>query len=278
MKLSIKRIVLIFSDVVRSFFKDGCFDMAENVSFCALLAVIPMGMIMVSIVGYFLGGASGAVTDMMHVVSDIIPIGKEQFLANVSYVLSNRSSLGFFGILFLVFIAMILMASIERCFNSIFESEKKRNFFHSRLLGIIIIFWMTLLFSLPTMGRILEGLLRGHGFYFPLSDLMNGRLYFFGVAFLSYMMIIIIIPNRKVHIKHAVIGALFFTVGINVARFIFQSYMHFAVHRYNVIYGSLAAVITTVIWIYYLSVILLLSAEIVSVLNKRLVKSIKEGS
>lgn len=257
----------IIAAVFKSFFRDDCLNMAENLSFCALLAIIPIGMIMVSIAGYFLGGASEAVNGIINFVSDAMPIGRDQFVANLQAVMDQRSSLSIFGVLFLIFIAMILMASVERSFNVIFKSAGKRNFFHSRLLGIAVIFWVTLIFSLPTMSQILEGLFNRYGFDFPLSWLMSGKIYFLLVAFLAYVMTVVVIPNQKVYFRYAAVGAVFFALGINAARVIFQSYMIFAFNRYNIIYGSLTAVVTMIVWIYYLSVVTLLSAELVAVLQ-----------
>lgn len=259
----------IITSVFRSFIRDDCLNMAENLAFCTLLAIIPIGMIMVSIAGYFLGSASEAVTGIIRFVSDAMPIGRDQFVANLQSIMDQRSSLSIFGILFLIFIAMILMSSIERSFNVIFKSAGKRNFFHSRLLGIAIIFWVTLLFSLPTMSQILEGLFNKYGFDFPLAWLMTGKAYFLLVAFLAYAMMVIVIPNQKVYFRYAAAGAVFFMLGINAARVIFQAYMIFAFNRYNIIYGSLTAVVIMIVWIYYLSVVTLLSAELVAVLQSR---------
>jgi membrane protein len=70
-----------------------------------------------------------------------------------------------------------------------------------------------------------------------------------------------------VYIRYAMVGGVIFSVGIGVAKFLFSWYLGFAMTRYNVIYGSLTAVILTVVWIYYMSVVLLFSAEIVSELQ-----------
>ncbi len=248
----------------KSFWKDDCLAMAEGISFCALLAIIPVSMVMVSIAGYFLGGSAEAFSAIVGIATDALPVGREEFVSNFQSILDQRSSFTLFGALFLVFIATILLSSIERSLDVVFKSEKRRNFFHSRLLGIAVLFWVTLLFSLPSMSQILEGLFNRYGFYFPLSWLMTGKVYFALVSFLAYTATVIFVPNQKVYFRYAAVGGLFFAVGIVVARVIFKWYMLLAISRYNVIYGSLAAVIIMVVWIYYLSVVFLLSAEIVS--------------
>ncbi|MFH0800217.1 MAG: YihY/virulence factor BrkB family protein [Pseudomonadota bacterium] len=259
-----------FNSLFKSFFRDDCLNLAANISFCALLAIIPIGMMMVSITGYFLGGSDEAFRKIVAIATNILPVGREVFIANLQSILEQRSSLGIVGVVFLVFIATILVSSIERSLDIIFNSVKRRNFFHSRLLGIALIFWVTLLFSLPTMAQILQGLFARYGFGFPLFDLMTGKAFFALIAFMAYLMTVVVVPNQKIYIRYAMVGGVVFAIGLGVAKFIFRWYMIFAIQRYNLIYGSLAAVVLLVVWIYYLSVVMLLSAELVARLQERM--------
>lgn len=260
---------ILIGRIIKSFFKDDCLNFAANISFYALLALIPVGMLMVSIAGYFLGASNEAFQRIVDLATNVIPVGKEIFIANLQSIQDQRASLGIVGILFLFFISTLLVVSIERALDRVFDTPSRRNFFHSHLLGVAIIFWITLLFSLPTMANILEGLLYKYDFHFPLSDLMVGKVYFFLVSFLAYLMIIVVVPNRKIFIRYAVVGGVFFSVTLGVAKHIFSAYMVFAIHRYNIIYGSLTAVVLFVLWIYYLSLIMLFSAEIVSAFQEK---------
>jgi membrane protein len=81
--------------------------------------------------------------------------------------------------------------------------------------------------------------------------------------------VIVVVPNRKVFIRYAVVGGVFFAVGLIVAKFIFSTYVSYAINRYNLIYGSLTAAVIYVLWIYYLAALMLLSAEIVATIQER---------
>lgn len=255
--------------ILKSFFRDDCLNLAANISFCALLALIPIAMMMVSIAGYFLGGSQDALQRIVGVAVNILPVERETFVANLQSILDQRGSLGIVGIGFLVFIATILVASIERALDIVFKTTRRRHFLHSRLLGVALIFWVTLLFSLPSMAQILEGLLARFGFNFPLSELMTAKVFFILVAFLAYVMTVVIVPNRRVHVRYALLGGIVFAVGLGVAKFLFRAYMLFALSRYNIIYGSLTAAVLLVVWIYYLAVVLLITAELVAALEER---------
>jgi len=250
--------------ILKSFFNDDCFGMSANIAFCAILAIVPLTMIMVSIAGYFLGSSNDIFQAIVNGFGQALPVGKDEFVANLKTVMDQRSSLGIVGIVFLVFIATILLSSIEHAFDVIFRSVKKRNFFHSRLVGIALIFGITLLFFIPTMVRVLDGLLNRYGFTFPLGELLTTDVFFFIGAFLVFVLGSVVIPNDKVLARYAAIGGIFFALGIGLAKVIFRWYMEIAISRYNLIYGSFTAAVLYVIWTYYLAVVLLLSAEVVA--------------
>jgi len=270
----------ILPNVIKAFIKNGAFNYAASISFCALLAIIPLAMIMVSAAGFVLGTSEHMLNQVVRGMNDLLPWGRDIFLANLESIMGKKSHLGIVGIGFLVFIASILVSSVEAAFDKIFRTERSRNFFHSRLLGIGMIFLVALLMSVPTVVSVLQLSLARIGMDFPLADYMTSRIYFVLVVFVAYLMGVVIIPNKKVYLRYAVVGGVIFSVGIAITKFIFQWYMGFALTRYNVIYGSLTAVILTVMWIYYLSLVLLFSAEIVSELQHRKVfqkKRVKSG-
>jgi membrane protein len=254
----------LIGKILKSFFNDDCFSMSANIAFCSILAIVPLTMIMVSIAGYFLGSSNDIFQTIVNGLGQALPVGREEFVANLKTVMDQRSSLGIVGIVFLVFIATILLGSIEHAFDVIFRSVNRRNFFHSRLMGIALIFAITLLFFIPTMVRVLEGLLNRYGFTFPLGELLTTDVFFFIGAFLVFMLGSVVIPNEKVFARYAVIGGIFFALGIGLAKLIFRWYMGIAITRYNLIYGSFTAAVLYVIWTYYLAVVLLLSAEVVA--------------
>ncbi len=254
----------LIGKIIKSFFDDDCFSMSANIAFCTLLAIVPLTMIMASIAGYFLGSSGDVFGQIANGIVGVLPVGREEFIANMRSLLEQRSSLGIVGVIFLVFIATILVGSIERAFDTIFRSVKRRNFFHSRLIGIALIFWITLLFFIPTMIRVLEGLLYRYGFDFPLSEFLTTDVFAFFVAFLAFVIGTVVIPNQKVYARYAAIGGIVFAAGIGVAKLIFRWYMGIAITRYNLIYGSFTAAILFIVWTYYLANVLLLAAEVVA--------------
>jgi membrane protein len=253
----------------KCFFKNDVFVYAASISFCALISIIPLAMLMVSAAGYVLGSSDEVFNQLVKGFSDFIPWGREVFLANLQSMMEKKSHLGLIGAGFLIFLASLLVSSIELPFDKIFRIDKSRNFFHSRLLAVGMIFLVTLLLFVPTVATIVQVTLERFGIYIPLAELVTSKFYFFMVLFISYVMIIVIIPNKKVYLRYALVGGVVFSVGIGITKYIFQYYLTFSMTRYDIIYGSLNAVILAVVWIYYMSLVLLLSAEFVSEIQHR---------
>ena len=262
-------IIRIPYDTMKAFFKDDCINLAANISFYALFSIIPIGMITVSVAGYFIGSSENAHAEIFKFISEVLPVGKDIISANIQSVMEKKSSLGIVGLIFLLLFSTLIVSSLESALDKIFQTENRRNFLHSRLLGIVLAFSIAILFSLPTIAQITESTLARFGFNFPLFDLMNTRVFFFILAYATFIIAVVVIPNHKILIRHAAIGGLIFAPGIAIARFIFQSFMTVAVSKYNIIYGSLTAAVLLIIWIYYLAVVMLISSELVCTLQKR---------
>lgn len=268
----------ILPNVIKSFIKNDAFSYAASISYFALLAIVPIAMIMVSAAGFFLGTSEHMLDQVVRGMNDLLPWGRDIFLANLESIMEKKSHLGIVGVGFLLFIATILVSSVESAFDKIFRTEKSRNFFHSRLLGIGMIFLVALLMSLPTVASLLQMGLARFGIDIPLADFMIGKLYFVLVVFVAYLMGVVIIPNKKIYLRYAAVGGVIFSLGLAIAKYLFHWYMVFSVTRYNLIYGSLTAVILTVVWIYYLCLVLLFSTEVVSELQHRKVFLRKKSS
>ena len=74
--------------------------------------------------------------------------------------------------------------------------------------------------------------------------------------------------KERVRLRYALWGGVLFAILWMVAMQLFGYYIkHFA--NYSLTYGSLAAAITVVVWIYYSSFVLLLCAEFTDILQKR---------
>lgn len=253
--------------VLQNYFKHDGFYLATHISFCAILSLIPLILISVSITGFLLGSSQTVYQQILDAITSLLPQGKEFLIANLNEVVGQRHSLGVLGVVILLFIATLLFGGIERGLDVVFGASKSRNFFHSRLVAIGLIGVVSLFFFLPTAADLLTRSLARFGFLFPLGDILKGKIFFFFFSFFAFVLVVFMIPNHYVRLRYVTVGGLFFALGILIAKQIFRWYILRSFAQYNLIYGSLTALVLLLLWIFYVSNILLLSAEIVAYLQ-----------
>jgi membrane protein len=77
-----------------------------------------------------------------------------------------------------------------------------------------------------------------------------------------------VIPTEKISFGHAFVGSAIFSALMEIAKHFFTWYVS-NYTRYNVIYGSLETVVILVIWVFYMALILLFCAELISSFRRR---------
>jgi hypothetical protein len=76
------------------------------------------------------------------------------------------------------------------------------------------------------------------------------------------------IPTEKVSLGSALVGAAVFSALMEIAKHFFTWYLsHYT--RYNVIFGSLEAVVILIVWVFYIALIFLFCAELIASYQRR---------
>lgn len=92
-------------------------------------------------------------------------------------------------------------------------------------------------------------------------------IFMFVVLFLFMLIIYMNIPNRKSRLRYEIVGSLFSAIGWIAFSWVFSYYIdHYA--DYTRTYGSLAAIVIFILWLYGSMYILFIGAEINVVLRK----------
>ena len=259
----------VIRDLAKSYKEHDCFSLATNIAFFAFLSVIPILMITTSLAGFVLGSSENLVNQIVSALTTVLPKGQDELAANLNNIIARRSGIGGAGVIFLLFVASLLFSSIEHAFDKIFQSVKKRNFLHSKILSILVVFGAIFILFLPAIINLFQTALASFNISIPLRNIAANHAFLVGLLIGSFIAAIKIIPNHDVKLGYAVSGGVFFAAGIEVAKFIFKWYVAGSFDWYNVVYGSLTMLVIIILWIYYLANVLLISAELVAVLQRR---------
>lgn len=250
------------------FYADDGFNLAAGLAFFAMLAAIPMVMILVSILGHFLGQSEQLFGEISGWVQSTVPVVEPDFIEFLRTLVDKKLTSGWIGILFLFFVASFLFANIEHLLDKILKSSRKRNFWHSRILSIGFIFLTCfVLFALLSL-KVVNPFLIQYGIPVERFALIQGNFTYFLAHFTFFVLLLRLAPNELMRIRHIVLSGLVFGGLTVVASMFFRWYIQIALERYHFIYGSLTVLVLMVLWIYYVSIIFVFSAELVNSLQK----------
>lgn len=253
-----------FLIVLRNIWRNQAFLRASALAFTSLLALVPLLAILFAILKEL-----GVQNQVAPFLLEQLSAGSQEVAARIIKYIdnTNMTSLGGFGFAGLVFTVVMLLDSVEDCFNEIWLVKETRRL--SRKLGgyiLLIISMPLLIFTALSMTTFLESQAVFHWFLITsrLGEVVPSFLYLipYLVVWVALTFLYVLVPNTKVRFVSALSGAFLAATLWQLAQWF---YVHFqlGVAKNNVIYGTMAALPTFMIWIYVSWVILLFGVEVV---------------
>lgn len=259
--------------IYQQFVKDEITVYAAQASFFIVLSSFPFIMILLSIIQFV---PSVSQSDLLTFVARVFPA---KVIPLVDSVIQDLYVTSPTAVLSLTTIATLWSASrgmlgIERGLNRITGCTERRNYIYSRVVnsGYTILFIIICVMSLALLvfGASLQNLfLKNIPLLHPLSPLFSGAraLLALGMLIVFFVWLYTYLPYEKMKLKHQLPGAIFSTAGWVLLSFGFSIYFsHFK--RFSYMYGSLAAVVILMLWLYFCICVLFLGAEINEYLTK----------
>lgn len=267
-----QRIRLVAVRSVQEFLEDRCVQMSAAISYWALFSVFPLAILSVAVLGLVLRDEARR-ADLLSTLLDYVPLsdeGERELEMLLESVTSGKSTLGFLGLIGLVWTASGLMGAIRDAVNVAWDT-RTRPPLRGKLLdiGMVIVVAVGVLASVGLTiavrlageaGGELGGLL-GAGASTAVKALALAipvALTFATSAFLYR-----VLPAVHVTLGQIWPGALVSAVGFEAAKYAFAFYLQ-NFGRYNAIYGSIGAVIAVLFFVYIAANIFLLGAEVAS--------------
>jgi len=254
--------------------KHHAFIFASGMTYNILLCIIPMVLIIFSVLGSILQSQEllihiSLMIDEMIPISDYSDKIKEILFERLGEFIKYKTLVGTLGIVGLFFTASGLFSTLRTILNDIYGIEKGKNILIAKIrdLGMVV---LTLLFFLVVIlinpiFQIVKGLFGKikflNGVDFSILDRFFIQIVPYVLSFLMMLLIYSLVPYRKMKKRVYFISALWATVLFQLAQAGFTYYVtHIA--NYSKIYGNVAFVIVTALWLYIISVIFILAAII----------------
>lgn len=252
-----------------NYVQHNCPILAAGMSFFGLMSLIPLVILGVSILGYVIGSSEVAQEFVAKLLSENFPSSAQKMLEDIYTIISSPdrvliNSISFLG---LIWSGTRFFNILQGVLNVIWVGAKQRHFLISRAFGFLIFasagvfFWLSYGFNLITTGinelNTSEIIAISIGKIWFLIELIAPFLSLTIMLFFVYT----VIPNAKVSIRSALIGALFSALFIEISKRGFN-FVILKFNAYGAVYGPLAGFIIFISWLYISMQILLLGAEI----------------
>lgn len=266
----------ILRDAVRNYWTNGDTNQAAAIALYAILSIIPLFILTLLLVDDLFSSDPGIQKKLIDGIRQFIPSFSGDLLTQFGQIEGKKELLGWAGIISLIWFSATIFGAIETALNISFRSKIRRNYFVSKILAIAMIplGWAVGIVSvvITYVAAILSRqplIVQGGVFFLP--EVYGIVIRYFIPYFVNVLFFTVVykaIPTEKVSLKSAVIGSAIFSALMEIAKQFFTWYVA-SYTSYDLIFGSLEAVVILVIWAFYVALILLFCAELISSYQRR---------
>lgn len=267
----------ILVDAAKNYRINGDVNQAAAMALYTILSIIPLFILTIIAAGYFFSSYPNISEDIIGAIRAFHPYFSEKLLTQLAQIERKKHLLGWAGVLGLIGLSSMIFNSMETALNIIFRSRKKRNYFVSKLLALsmIPIGWIvgsvSLVISDVATLLVKQSVEIAEGFNISLGVISGALLryavpYFITVIFFYFLYRVI--PADKIRSRVALVGSALFALLMEVAKQFFTWYIA-NYTRYDIIFGTLGTMVIVVIWAFYVALIFLFCAELMSSYQRR---------
>ena len=253
---------------------------ASAVTFNLFICAIPFTLILISIIGYVLS-IDTAYMELVRYGTELLPdityeqtnsvtLESERIVQTLlAPLIQGRNVLGITGIIIMLFFTQSLFHSLKLVLFNVFDIQKRShplksilaNFLGLGLLGTVFLFFSSLvsfvsLFELRTIAVPLTEIVIELPWVYEVLDMLLPLLFTYMLTFVIFRFM----SEREISISDAMQGAALFTVLFESAKLLLSLYLSYAMSRYEFVYQGYTVIIVLALWVFYLSVLFVLSA------------------
>lgn len=258
------------AEIVSAFLSHECFFLAAGISFYFMLSLVPMLFLFLAVIGHFLQGSESVHGDLLDAVRAYIPFLSDEIIRNIEQVVRKPHLLGWIGGGALFLSTDLVFVAIQSSLDKIFVPGR-RGFLKSKMFSVLagVVVFLVVLGTIA-VNAVDSSVTRMETEAFRAVAGPSGELPV-GLHLSQWMIVLLVLacftlairalPHPDVPIRQAFWGAVLAT-GLWVAGRTYYLWYLENVSKVGPLFGSLSAVVLTMIWVYVSSLMFLLGAEL----------------
>lgn len=261
-------------DVVRRLARARASEAAATMAYYALLSLFPLLLVLV-VAGSFVLESDRAFHLVVDTVGNVLPGSRTLIEENVQRVIKLRGPVGLLGLITLIWSASSFFSLLSHNIEQAWVAVSPRSVVHRRLVALAMVVGLALLMVLSLLANaVLEGVRQGApaggegtsglGIWTTLSSAVPWLL-----TFLMFLSLYRWLPSPRVSWRGAAWGAGVATALWQLAGRGFVWYLESGLARYELVYGSIGAVVVLMLWIYVAGWVTLAGAHLSAAIGQR---------
>ncbi|HVM16881.1 MAG TPA: YihY/virulence factor BrkB family protein [Gaiellaceae bacterium] len=262
---------LLATRSVGTFLAAHSLDFAASIAYRVLFSLFPLAILLAGIFG-LVGRATGVQADVVDTIVDQAPLtdeGRAELRRLLTAATRDLGAVGVLGALGVIWAASGMIAATRTAIQLAWARQEQRSFLRGKLLdvafvflaGVVVLLSLVLSVVFRAVERATDALLDWFGPAAAVASWLLGvalpAVLGFAVILLAYR----ILPPFRPALRRIVPAALFAAAGIALLQQLFVVYLrHFG--RYDVIYGSLGAIIAFLLFVYLAAAVFLLGVHV----------------
>ena len=277
----------LFAVSFKKFLQDDCFNLSLSISFVFLLSIIPfatLSILVFDLIQNLLFAHThwaGRVTELLaDELNQVIPFVSREWMKTHVINPDAYSSFKAINFLMLPIISGLIFKTLETSYRRIFELPA-RHLVLGQAIYVVMSIFAVLLFFIANYIWIIVSTSASHflnsinktpylDHFYQLMVRSANSLQINGASVLVmtgfFLVTVKLFLNVKIKLRYQILSGLIFCLLWILARNFFGFYVQ-NITEVNLLYGSLSSVILLLMWIFYSSMALLFSIEVLHVLH-----------
>jgi len=262
--------------VVRNFLGNQGLLLAGAVAYYTLLSIVPLSILALVVLTQFIQEQQ-LVQTLSRYLEMAVPGYATTLTEQVRAFLEHRTAIGCIGFLGMLFFSSLAFSMLQSAMSVIFSRHPRvprRNYLVSAIIpyGYIFVMGLGIIVASLIVGAV-ENLESRHleflGWGLELGGASGAALYTMGLLgeVLLFSSFYLVLPVVRVRLRYALVGGVTAAVLWEITRRVLVWY-YGAISMVNVIYGSIAITVVALLSIEFVTLILLLGAQVIAELER----------
>ncbi len=265
----IRSVAELLFRTTHNFMRDEGSHMAAGVAYYAIFSLFPLMLATIAITEYFIHSAD-LQAEVVHFIDRQLPGQDHDFVEDhLEDLVAARSALGALALVGLIWAGRAVFGAVRRVVNRAWKIAEPPHFLIDQVAQIAASMGAVLLFiSAAVAGSVGRAIASETtllpvtipwGFFFNVLPFIVSM----GLFVLVYRML----PDTEVRWRDAIIPGILAAIALEITKVAFSFYLS-NLSRLDLVYGSIATVVVTMLFLYVVSIILVWCAEFSSEIRR----------